>query len=168
MKPEIRHVLVFAMNLQEAKNQLNLKVLQRFDSSITEIVNTTSHVVLYEFTTQWKKTTTEGTLFLVKGDTFKLIVLNRLNLENYVIELKNIKEFQELQDYLIYSYNNAIYGLWIFGLPERKSLFDAINNSMVFKFSLDEIWKALETMGPFDSILNEVEFMNRFDVLTKV
>jgi hypothetical protein len=37
------------MDLEEAKKQINLRVLSRYDSSIIDILQTTSHVVLYEF-----------------------------------------------------------------------------------------------------------------------
>jgi hypothetical protein len=37
------------MELKEAKNKLNLLVLQRYDQHILRIVETASHVVLYDF-----------------------------------------------------------------------------------------------------------------------
>jgi hypothetical protein len=46
--------------------RLNLNVLRRHDSSISEIVDSTSYVALYQHTTEWHKTGVEGTLFLFK------------------------------------------------------------------------------------------------------
>lgn len=44
---------------------LNLRVLQRHDSTITDILELTSYAVLYKFSDdKWSKTGKEGTLFV--------------------------------------------------------------------------------------------------------
>lgn len=71
------------MDLQQAKNVINLNVLKRYDSSIIHIIETSSHVVLYDFDThssQWKKRGIEGTLFLYERSQeprFGFYILNR-------------------------------------------------------------------------------------------
>jgi mRNA-decapping enzyme 1B len=50
----------------EARRQANLKILQRKDSSICDILASATHVGLYEYTmNQWEKKPVEGSLFLV-------------------------------------------------------------------------------------------------------
>ncbi|RLN90924.1 hypothetical protein BBJ28_00008729 [Nothophytophthora sp. Chile5] len=51
-------------------NAMNLQVLKRQDDAVMEIVDTASHVVMYEFdqaTQSWKRKDVEGCLFVVKS-----------------------------------------------------------------------------------------------------
>ena len=74
------------MELQQAKEIINLSVLKRYDISITSLIETTSHVVLYDFDAQsmtWKKRGIEGTLFLyerTEEPRYGIFILNRYNL----------------------------------------------------------------------------------------
>ncbi|KAJ3004749.1 UNVERIFIED_CONTAM: mRNA-decapping enzyme 1B [Siphonaria sp. JEL0065] len=89
-------------------NSHNLKVLRRHDDKITDILDSTSHVVVYEFDEakqSWTKRGIEGTLFIVQRDfslKHRMMILNRLGLENLEVDLNNEVEFQVTGDYVIY------------------------------------------------------------------
>ena len=55
---------------EEAKRTANLRVLQRIDPSITDIVGSATHVVLYEFierSQKWEKQNCEGAFCLIES-----------------------------------------------------------------------------------------------------
>ncbi|KAJ3321816.1 mRNA-decapping enzyme subunit 1 [Boothiomyces sp. JEL0866] len=116
------------MDLQQAKNVINLNVLRRYDSSIIHIIETSSHVVLYDFdphSSQWKKRGIEGTLFLYERSEeprFGFYILNRVGLENLQVDVTADLQFQQVDDYLMYK-NETVHGIWIFGEEDRNRLF---------------------------------------------
>ncbi|KAJ3327978.1 mRNA-decapping enzyme 1B, partial [Kappamyces sp. JEL0680] len=98
------------MELEKAKLQINLKVLAKYDKSISAILETTSHVVLYDFelaSQTWKKRGIEGTLFLYERTVeprFGVIVLNRLGLDNLEMKISSEMQIQLSGDYLMYKF----------------------------------------------------------------
>lgn len=65
---------------------INFNVLQRHDSQITSIIDSTSYVVVYRyFHGAWSKTGIEGTMFIFQRETpplYGVFVLNRQGLDN--------------------------------------------------------------------------------------
>ncbi|KAI8901920.1 Dcp1-like decapping [Globomyces pollinis-pini] len=100
--------------LQEAKHELNLKVLLRLDPLIDKIIQTTSHVVLYHFDTitqSWTKRNIEGSLFLYKKNTdpisFACCILNRVGLDNWLLDIDHELQIQQVGDYLMYKQESS-------------------------------------------------------------
>ncbi|KAJ3166000.1 mRNA-decapping enzyme 1B [Irineochytrium annulatum] len=104
-----------------ARNAVNLKVLRRYDPTIRSILDSSSHVVVYDFdpvNQSWTKKGIEGTLFIttrsppapVNGarqhphqnhTSHTLFILNRLSTENFVQPIDVDTEVQILGDYVI-------------------------------------------------------------------
>ncbi|KAJ3210271.1 mRNA-decapping enzyme 1B [Dinochytrium kinnereticum] len=112
-----------------ARNAVNMKVLKRYESDTTAIVDSTSHVVVYDFNTDtktWSKKGIEGTLFLLKRSRkpfYSMFVLNRLSTENYKTNLSSDMEVQVLGDYVIFrSENDLVQGLWMYEASDRSRL----------------------------------------------
>jgi hypothetical protein len=163
------------MELQIAKNVLNLNVLKRYDSDIHTILQTTSHVVLYDYKlNEWNKKGIEGTLFLYEKSNQKygFIILNRIGLDSLQVDLMDL-QVQSLGEYIMYKKGEDVCGLWIFGNEDRQSLFHQLDtlikkNPTVQELSLEEIWYALESMAPHSSpLLSEQEFLARFQILVQ-
>jgi hypothetical protein len=74
---------ILDLDLSE-KNIRNLQTLTRIDSEITEIVNNSSHIALYQFNAQdgkWSRYGVEGAGFIVQRKSepyYKFIILNKL------------------------------------------------------------------------------------------
>lgn len=115
------------MNEKE-KKQANLRVLQRLDPSVLDIVCGATHVVLYEFSQQkqhWEKKNVEGSLFITKRASeplFKLLVLNRSSTQNLEVPIGINFQMQVREPYLIFRSQDGdatIRGLWFHDNNER-------------------------------------------------
>ncbi|KAJ3134252.1 mRNA-decapping enzyme 1B [Physocladia obscura] len=116
----------------------NLRVLRRHDDSITSILDTSAHVVVYDFDEarqSWNKRGIEGTLFLVERTAnaenqhhHRLLILNRLGLDNLELDLAAALEFQVTGDYLIYRdpVKDCVQGLWIYEQNDRARLAESL------------------------------------------
>ena len=86
---------------EDARRRANIRVLQRIDANINEVLGSATHVVLYEFheaSKSWEKKNCEGALFVAKASDvsrFRMIILNRVASDNLVV---NITEKFQLQD----------------------------------------------------------------------
>ncbi|KAJ1733974.1 hypothetical protein LPJ72_002586 [Coemansia sp. Benny D160-2] len=114
----------------------NLQVLRRYDSQIEAIIDTTSHVVLYQFQEQtqtWANKDVEGALFIYKRATaphFGFTIMNRIGVENYTEYLGSEMAFQTSGQIVIYTSKSkgCIVGIWIYEetdrvrIPEQLSL----------------------------------------------
>ncbi|KAJ3291208.1 hypothetical protein HK104_006268 [Borealophlyctis nickersoniae] len=91
-----------------ARHAVNLNVLRRHDALITAILDSSSHVVVYNFdsrTQSWTKKGIEGTMFIFQRSAeplYGIFVMNRLGMENLVASLNPDMEVQLLGDYVIY------------------------------------------------------------------
>lgn len=119
--------------MEDARRKANLRVLQRIDSSIVDIIGSATHVVLYEFRNdrqEWDKINVEGSLFVVGGRLsddnydpsfartkneaeegnnkyrYKLIILNRMSTENTEIPMNSNFQMQLREPYLIFRLQN--------------------------------------------------------------
>ncbi|KAJ1665453.1 hypothetical protein IW140_003422 [Coemansia sp. RSA 1813] len=105
----------------------NLQVLRRYDNQIEAIIDTTSHVVLYQFqedTQSWANKEVEGALFIYKRATmphYGFTIMNRVGVENYTEYLSAEMSFQTSGQILIYTSKNSssIVGVWIYEEEDR-------------------------------------------------
>eukprot|EP00834_Sanchytrium_tribonematis_P004411 NODE_216_length_12483_cov_2.137516.p6 type:complete len:210 gc:universal NODE_216_length_12483_cov_2.137516:838-209(-) len=108
--------------------QINLRVLKRLNAQILSILNTASHAVLYEFMTdenQWSKLNIEGPMFIYRKSQISytgLFLLNRLDLENFEMELLNcVVTYKD--PYIMIQDKEKIYGIWIHDSIERETMY---------------------------------------------
>jgi len=111
----------------KVKEQINLRVLGRYDRNISAILQTISHVVLYDFDSmskEWNKRGIEGTLFVYQrnDNTYAFTILNRLSLTNLNVRINPDFQIQQSGEYLMYKTDDTVHGLWIFGDDDRKTL----------------------------------------------
>ena len=120
---------------ENAKDLATLKVLQKTDPSVVEILGSASHVTLYGFDLDqqaWSRKNVEGSLFVVRRNTaptFQFVVLNRLSTENTVEDLLGAFEFELSPPYLLYRSSTEVNGIWFYKQEEcdaMSALFDKI------------------------------------------
>jgi mRNA-decapping enzyme 1B len=140
--------------LEQTRKQANLRLLQRTcNANITDILQTATHVVLYEFLNQaWVKCPVEGSLFLTVASTstssqqqqqqhllHELIILNRNSADNFQMKISWDLQMQDQDPYLIFkqptsslSAQNAdttkIQGIWFHNAQERLAVARIIEN----------------------------------------
>ncbi|KAF9434526.1 hypothetical protein BGZ76_007868 [Entomortierella beljakovae] len=108
-----------------ARKAVNLSVLQRHDPNISDILDSSSHVVVYKFdenTQTWTKKNVEGTMFVFKrsaAPSYGFFIMNRLGLENLMADLTGDMALQVTSDYIIYRAGEDIHGIWIFETTDR-------------------------------------------------
>lgn len=118
--------MAFALT-DQARKEANLRVLQRQDESVVDILGSATHVVLYEFETpSWQKLDVEGSLFLVKRrdmPRFRLLVLNRNSNDNYQVDITSSFQVQEKESYLMFRKpDGSIQGIWFHNGSERQQV----------------------------------------------
>jgi mRNA-decapping enzyme 1B len=117
----------------DVRRKANLRVLQRLDSSINDIVESATHVGLYEFKQDaqaWEKRNVEGSLFLVKRNDvprFQLQILNRNSTDNWTLPVFAKMQLQNQDPYLIVRFQNpdgetVIQGIWFHNGQERNAI----------------------------------------------
>jgi mRNA-decapping enzyme 1B len=126
-----------ALNINEqARKEANLRLLQRsMDPSISDILGSATHVVLYKFsqsTQSWEKSNFEGGLFLaVRPSGYLLVIVNRNSPDNYPIELSANFQLQHQDPYLIFRQEEkgetVIRGIWFPNADERALVNDLLN-----------------------------------------
>ncbi|CAJ0860801.1 8370_t:CDS:2 [Entrophospora sp. SA101] len=92
-----------------ARNAVNLSVLKRHDEYIVEIIDTSSHVVVYLFDrdqSTWTKKGVEGTISI--QPVFGFIVMNRLGLDNFMAPLVDNMDLEFKDEYIIYRTDDGI------------------------------------------------------------
>ncbi|KAI1499580.1 hypothetical protein F5X99DRAFT_273880 [Biscogniauxia marginata] len=93
--------------------ELNLSVLKRYVPSISSILSIAANAVVYTFQppTEWKKSNIEGTMFICSQDGTDgavsehacLFILNRKGLQNFVLDLNTVSDFELATDLLIFN-----------------------------------------------------------------
>jgi len=112
------------------RKQANLRLLQRSDPLISDILGSATHVVLYNFqdsSQSWEKGNVEGSLFLAaRQQGFVLLILNRNSPENYQMLLTKDFQLQHKDPFLIFKQEEndktAIRGIWFPNAQERISV----------------------------------------------
>ncbi|KAI1437425.1 PH domain-like protein [Xylaria sp. CBS 124048] len=101
---------------ERSNTDLNLTVLRRYLPGITKILSIAANAVVYTFQhpSQWKKTTTEGTMFICSqrksaqgGECGCLFILNRKGLRNVILDLDNVSDFELSGELLIFKLDYA-------------------------------------------------------------
>ncbi|KAI1174414.1 PH domain-like protein [Nemania sp. FL0916] len=106
-----------------SNTELNLAVLQRYLPSITTVLSIAANAVVYTFQppSEWKRTNMEGTMFVCSqrkvpgpaGETGCLFILNRKGLQNLVVDLDNVDNFELAGDLLIFKLDEATHQLYV-------------------------------------------------------
>jgi mRNA-decapping enzyme 1B len=123
---------------EQARKQANLRLLQRtVDSNIVDIVQTATHVVLYEYeaATAWQKTGFEGSLFLSHSTAaYQLIILNRNSPDNFQMPLSADTQLQHDDPFLIFKQkvdgDTRIRGIWFHNADERVSMAGVLQKTL--------------------------------------
>jgi len=121
------------LDLQEQK-LLNLRVLQRRDSAVTDILGQCNHVTLYVFepiTKKWDRKDVEGAMFLLQRNEppfYQLFVLNQLHLGDVSIPLTEECQFRRKDPYIMLRSGDVIDGIWIYDEDQRDMMSDLIQN----------------------------------------
>ncbi|KAI8951171.1 PH domain-like protein [Xylaria longipes] len=112
-----QHTAPSAALAGRTNTELNLDVLRRYLPSITSILSIAANAVVYTFEppSQWKRTNTEGTMFICSqrkvpgaaGETGCLFILNRKGLQNFVLDLDAVGDFELAGDLLIFKLDYA-------------------------------------------------------------
>jgi hypothetical protein len=97
--------------------ELNLSVLKRYLPSITSILSIAANAVVYTFQppSEWKRSNMEGTMFVCSqhkspaelGDAGCLFILNRKGLQNFILDLNTVTDFELAGDLLIFKLDYA-------------------------------------------------------------
>lgn len=130
-----------ALNINEqARKEANLRLLQRsMDRSISNILQSATHVVLYEFrqdSQSWEKSDVEGSMFLaVRNQGYLLVILNRNSRDNYPMELSADFQLQHSDPYLIFRQQSpqgetVIRGIWFPNPAERIAMNDMLQQTL--------------------------------------
>ncbi|KAI8929172.1 hypothetical protein BC831DRAFT_444977 [Entophlyctis helioformis] len=116
-------------DLASTKQAINLSVLRRHDPFISVILDTSSHVTVYDFdapSQAWTKRGIEGTMFVFQRTVqpmFGFFVMNRLGIDNLMISLSSDLHIEMLGDYLMYKLpDGTVQGLWMFENSDRRRL----------------------------------------------
>lgn len=128
-----------------SNEELNLKVIRRYNPDITAIISIAMYAVVYTFSPEsqtWEKSGVEGTLFICAlapspaapgAERYGVIVLNRRGLENFLTELRSPECVEITDDYVILQLDETdpatgapkIVGLWIYSEPAPSSTAEA-------------------------------------------
>lgn len=125
----------------DARRLANLRLLQRLDSTVHDIVASATHVGLYEFqqtAKAWEKKNVEGSLFLVKkteAPRFQLQLLNRNSTDNWKLPVLPKMLVQNQDPYLILRFQNkqgdsVIQGIWFYNGQERDSIASVLTKAI--------------------------------------
>ncbi|KAG0025086.1 hypothetical protein BGZ81_007420 [Podila clonocystis] len=110
---------------KSARKAVNLSVLQRHDPHITDIIDSSSYVVVYKFdeaSQAWTKKGVEGTMFVFKRSklpSYGFFIMNRLGIDNLMADLKADMALQLTSDYIIYRDEKDIHGIWVYEPTDR-------------------------------------------------
>mmetsp|Transcript_30348 Transcript_30348/g.50113 ORF Transcript_30348/g.50113 Transcript_30348/m.50113 type:complete len:259 (-) Transcript_30348:59-835(-) len=117
----------------DARRKANLRVLQRSDATVQDILESATHVGLYEFDQvggAWEKKQVEGSLFFVKRNNnprFQVVILNRSAADNWTLAMAPMMQLQNNDPYLILRYKDEqgasiISGIWFHNSQERDTI----------------------------------------------
>ncbi|GAB5593630.1 hypothetical protein Unana1_08530 [Umbelopsis nana] len=112
-----------------ARKASNLSVLRRHDPAIVDLIDQSSHAVVYSFDrfkAGWAKKGIEGTAFLLKRNTppyYGIYILNRLSIDNYVLFLTDDLVIELQDEYIIYQTpSEDICCLWLYEAGDRERI----------------------------------------------
>lgn len=115
-----------------SRDAVNLNVLRRHDSSVSGILGSTSHTVVYLFNAEdqsWAKIGIEGAMFVFERESshYGLTVMNRLGTNNFTTDVTAETEVEMLGDYIILrTLETEVYGLWVYEPSDRQRLYELL------------------------------------------
>lgn len=111
--------------MADAESRMNVTALKRVDPYVKEIIDTATHVALYQFNREdnkWEKTEIEGALFIYSRNgqpQNSIIIMNRLNTNNLVEPVVQKLDLQLQSPFLLYRNSRfKIYGIWFYDKDE--------------------------------------------------
>lgn len=118
----------------DTRGEINLRVLQQHDSSISSILKQSPYVVLYSYSVaeeSWSKLPYEGSLFVyeMKDGTCGYRILNRLSLDCFARTLSSAEDVMETEGYVIHRSDQDIWGIWIWDGEDRNNIYAAMRNA---------------------------------------
>lgn len=139
-----------------SNEELNLRVLRRHNSEITDVISLANYAVIYTFnpaSTTWEKVNIEGTMFVCSmtpgplgEERFTVFLLNRRSLENFESRLTGAENVEVTEEYVILkedkdkdaegkadANNYRVYGIWIYSETETSTTDTRTVNAMVIK-----------------------------------
>jgi mRNA-decapping enzyme 1B len=146
----------------DARRKANLRVLQRADATVQDILDSATHVGLYEFDQvngAWEKKTVEGSLFFVKcqntANRLQVVILNRSAADNWTLAIAPKMQLQNADPYLILRYKDEtgasiISGIWFHNGQERDTIAAVLQRAIA---SLDAAAPAVVDVGAAASAL---------------
>lgn len=112
---------------------MNVSAIRLVDRLVCDIVDTATHVALYEFNAQsyeWEKTNAEGVLFVYSRSgepRYSIIVLNRLSTINLVEPINEGIDLQLKEPFLLYrNTKGEIHGIWFYDKEECARIAETI------------------------------------------
>lgn len=122
--------------------EYNLAILKRRDAHITEVLNSSAHVVLYQFNEakqSWDLKKVEGSMFVVARATeprHMFVVLNRLSNDNVVEGITHDFQMELTDQFLLYrNVRQEIIGIWFYSTSERAEIAKLLESLIVSVFS---------------------------------
>jgi len=127
------------MQADKAKQmEYNLAILKRRDANITEVLNSSAHVVLYQFNEakqSWDLKKVEGSMFVVARATeprHMFVVLNRLSNDNVVEGITADFQMELTDQFLLYrNVRQEIIGIWFYSTSERAEIAKLLESLIV-------------------------------------
>jgi len=123
------------VDINKLQNE-SLNILKRTDPNIVKILANASHAANYSFqqeTNEWKKREVEGPFFVVQRkptqqnqSMYAMIVLNRLNANNYIQYLNTGINFQVSDPYIIFRTQKETIGFWFGNANERNAIANVV------------------------------------------
>eukprot|EP01134_Creolimax_fragrantissima_P007135 CFRG7135T1 len=144
-------------NIQSGLQAMNLSVLQRNDSSISNIILTAKHVVVYQYDEGrgWKKVDMEGSLFVYRRSitpNFGFFLMNRMGIENINELVTTMMKIKVEPPYLLYrNETGSIMGIWFYNDQDRIS----ISECLVSAYAQEESTSKLPTELQWDATHND-------------
>jgi hypothetical protein len=122
----------------DVRKEANLKLLKRTcNSNIQDILATSTHVVLYEYTSAtaaWTKLGVEGSLFLTRSsnNSFDCIILNRNTPTNFTLSVSKEVQVQHQAPYLIIKVpvTAQVLGIWFPSAEERQEFYTRMQSTV--------------------------------------
>lgn len=116
----------------DANNEINLRSLKRFDSSVDQILSSATQVAVYNYSNnEWSKLDVEGALFVVskKGATsYGLIIMNRLSTSNFNEIIDSQWDVTLNLPFLLYKNDKAnIRCVWFYSQTDCKRVYEKLH-----------------------------------------
>ncbi|KAG9060917.1 hypothetical protein KI688_007874 [Linnemannia hyalina] len=108
---------------KSARKAVNLNVLQRHDPHISDILDSSSYVVVYKFDEDSQAWVRLFSMFCRESlstlPSYGFFIMNRLGIDNMMADLTGDMALQLTSDYIIYRDEHDIHGIWVYEPADR-------------------------------------------------